>query len=514
MTPSTPEQNVATSIKPNAPVPTWWEELEHTMPEVLRGLRVGIYGSGGAPFHHAALVALWGGKPLPVRAEDIREGVLEHLDVLIFPGGGMTAMTGMLTPLGVDGARAVREWVAGGGMYLGSCAGSFLPAAVGEGYWQAHEEARQLHMVSATLANGSDSAFEGLTSPGVGTLEVAVVNHDHWLTAGLPERFELVHYNGPLFALDAHELASDAAFTPAQGILRPVAAGMAFTPSEGFLARDFGKVQDTLLERCLARGAYNGVTARYGDGQVVLFGSHPEFGFDVLQLGWGPGVRLLANALRHQAERRQSANHAPLNTTEADTEEDNRKLRTALVEASDALERIAVGFRELSSADTGDWLEPTNAPAFLGRSPAQLWREATGTAAWVADEGAALARRLLTGSTDLRAAARWIDESPLPNQDVGFMGLRQLVAHVEKSVAVARRQLDEDATPPAHAYDGMDTHPYQIAASSYLSAAGLTAAAFLSLTVIVMAVGHGELVPLEMLVQPVASTEPLKTTST
>ena len=507
------EKNVSTST-PNGFAPDWWRELRSTLPEVLRGLRVGIYGSGGAPFHHAALVALWGGEPLPVRAEDIREGMLEHLDVLVFPGGGMTAMSGMLTPLGVDGARAVRAWVAEGGMYLGSCAGSFLPAAVGESYWQAHEEARQLHMVSATLANGSDSAFEGLTSPGVGTLEVVLVDRDHWLTAGLPERFELVHYNGPLFTLDAHDIASDAAFSPACGIIRPVAAGADFTPSEGFLAGDSGAVQDTLLDRCLARGAYNGITARYGAGEVVLFGSHPEFGFDVLQLGWGTGVRLLANVLQHQAEQRESANRVPPKAFEPDVKEANEILRDALVEAGAALERIADGFRDLHEADSGEWLEPGNAPAFLGRSPAQLWGEATRTAAKVADEVAALTRRLLTETIDLHAAARWIDEPPLPNQDVGFMGLRQLVARIEKGVAAARRQLYEDATPPAHAYDGMDSHPYHLAAASYLSAAGLTAAAFLSLTVIVMAVGHGELVPLEMLVQPVASTEPLKTTST
>lgn len=125
---------------------SWWKVLCSQLSAELKHLRVGIYGSGGAPYHHAALVALWGMTPLPVRAEDIHQGILERLDVLIFPGGGMTAMTGMLTPLGTDGAEAVRSWVAEGGMYLGSCAGSFLPVSVGEAYWEAHEEIGRAHV--------------------------------------------------------------------------------------------------------------------------------------------------------------------------------------------------------------------------------------------------------------------------------------------------------------------------------------------------------------------------------
>ena len=310
MTPPTPRRNTLdVSETPSRDAPDWWEELRRTMPEALRGLRVGIYGSGGAPYHHAALVALWGGDPLPVRAEDVHKGVLEKLDVLIFPGGGMTAMSGMLAPLGVDGARAVRRWVAGGGMYVGSCAGSFLPAAVGEGYWQLHEEARALHMVSAALANGSDSAFEGLTSPGVGTLEVVVEDSEHWLVAGLPKRFDLVHYNGPLFTLGGPRptgVVDDAQSAAPQGVLRPTSTTPRFTPSEAFLATESLDERETLFDRCVARGAYNGVTAHYGDGLAVLFGSHPEFGFGPLQLGWGPGVQLFANALRRQAKRRRA----------------------------------------------------------------------------------------------------------------------------------------------------------------------------------------------------------------
>jgi hypothetical protein len=489
----------------NGAPPVWWTQLTQTMPQALRHLRVGIYSSAGAPFHHAALVALWGGYPIPVRAEDIRAGSLEGLDVLVFPGGGITAMAGMLTPLGVSGADAVRNWVAKGGMYLGSCAGSFLPSSVGEAYWNAHEEARRLHMTTASLANGSDSAFEGLTSPGVGTLEVMVSDRKHWLVEGLPDRFDMVHYNGPLFDLTAFPSTTggNPLFAAPAGVLRPDVATTAFTRSEDFLGADTGVGSESVFDRCVTSGAHNGIAARYGDGLVVLFGSHPEFGFDPLQLSWGPAVKLFANALRHQAQRQHGSNQPSSRSVETASRHD--VLCAALAEVSDALERIARGFGDLHDADTGLWLEPQNAPAFLGRSPTQLWSEATAAAARAAHESAALTRRLVNEAVDLRDAARWIDDLPLPNQDVGFMGLRQLVARIETSVEAAQRQLKEDPISLAHAYDGMTTHPYQIAVGSYLSAAGLTAAAVLTASTIAAIVGRSEWVPFEILLQP--STE-------
>ncbi len=86
------------------------------------------------------------------------------------------------------------------------------------------------------------------------------------------------------------------------------------------------------------------------------------------------------------------------------------------------------------------------------------------------------------------------------------MGLRQLVARIEASVKAAQRQLKEDPVSLAHAYDGMTTHPYQVAVSSYLSAAGLTAAAVLTASTIAAVVGRSELVPFDILLQPSTSS--------
>ena len=75
----------------------------------LAGLRVGVYGSGGAPWHHLALASVHGADVRIVRAEDIKAGRLEELDALVFPGGGALAMAGLMAPLGETGATVVRD---------------------------------------------------------------------------------------------------------------------------------------------------------------------------------------------------------------------------------------------------------------------------------------------------------------------------------------------------------------------------------------------------------------------
>jgi hypothetical protein len=75
----------------------------------LADLRVAVYGSGGAPSHHLALLALWGGRPEVIYADEIISGKLAQYDAVIFPGGGLAAMAGQLRPLGAAGMTALRS---------------------------------------------------------------------------------------------------------------------------------------------------------------------------------------------------------------------------------------------------------------------------------------------------------------------------------------------------------------------------------------------------------------------
>lgn len=448
---------------------------------------MGVYASGGAPYHHLALAVLWGASARPVRAEDIAQGSLNKLDVLVFPGGGFSAMTGMFEPLGVNGAAKVRDWVEAGGMYVGSCAGSFLPAQLSDAYWDAHAEAKQLHMTTACLANGSDSIFEGLSSPGVGVLKAKVANSKHWLSKGLTETFEIVHYNGPLFDL-SNATAAHPPFGTPEGVIQPIAKTAGFTPSEGFMNADVPS--ETLLDRCIQKQAYNGLVSPFGSGHVVLFGSHPEFGFDVLQLGWKEGVKLFANALNFQAQQRKSQAPSAKIAKQSSSQ--------TLSDSAKQLERIGEQFTNLRNTNADAWLEGA-VPSFLGRSAKQLWLEANEQAAQVALVTANLCSQL-SSAKNLELVSTWIDDAPHPNQDVGFMGLKQLCLEIETQLSLALEQLKKPPVKLEHAYDGFTTHPYQIALSTYLSASGLTAAAHLSAVTIAKLSHNDELIPLAFLV--------------
>jgi hypothetical protein len=457
---------------------SWWTDLARDLRDELAGLRVAVYGSGGSPYHHAALAASWGALPVALSADAIRRGTLSDVDVIVFPGGGARAMAGMLDPLGVEGAAAIREWVAAGGMYVGSCAGSFLPAIVGDAYWGAHPESRELHMVCARLANGSDSEWEGLTSPGVGALDMEVTRPGHWLARDLPERFRLVHYNGPMF-LPQGPTGGDARLGSVDGVARFVSRTPRFTPSEAFMAEDPSSVAAQVFDRGVAAGASTAIAAPYGEGVVVLYGSHPEFGFDAIQLGWGEGVRLFANALRHQAGRRSA--RAPIRV-----EGDETAARRSLGDAAERLGRLAGRFERLAESPAPEWVRPGCVPGFLGRSPTELWRDASADAARAARATAGYLSRLAGGEgTGVAAAGAWLDEVPPTGQDYGFMGLEQLVSAMEAGLDRGEAAIRAGGVAcMEHAYAGLDAHPYHLIAASYLSAAGLSACAACSASVI------------------------------
>ena len=441
----------------------------------LAGRVVGVYGSGGAPYPHLAYAAQHGASVRPVRAEDVHAGRLDRLDALVMPGGGLKAMAGLLAPLGAEGAARIRRFVEEGGLYVSSCAGSVLPLALSGAAAEALPEAASMRMVEAPLANPGDATLGGLASPGVGRIRVRL-DPASPLAAGVPEEVELVHYNGPFFA------DGDAAPAPTP-FAWPAAAERAFTPAERFLP---GPDDGITFDRCVADGAAGGLTARVGDGRAVVFGSHPEFGLGPLQLGWGPGARLLRNALALAPARgRDDGGFGPWRPR---PERPDAAPAALAGDAAAALRALARGFARLPERSDSPWLDADVAPSFHGSPPRELWRRDAAFAAEVADLAAdgteALAASLGDGDRG------WLDDLPRPDQDVGAMGLHQLVARAASMRDRAEARLDDPPERPAHAYDGLDAHPFHLAVGTYLSAAGLVAAA--AQTVAILAAGHDE----------------------
>lgn len=423
-------------------------ELRQELGPHLSRLRVAVYGSGGAPSHHLALLALWGGNPEVIYADDIRDGNLSGYDAVIFPGGGLEAMAGQLAPLGAEGMTALRRWVEAGGTYLGSCAGSCHPLRMSAAYNEAYPDAEPFQVCDVTPLNAAAGAW-GLDSPGTGRLRVAPGPGP--LFEGLTESFEIVHYNGPLFpnkeGSAGRVLGSTAHFT-------------SFEVSQGAASGE------TVLECAFVQGAFVAYQQRVGDGQVIVFGSHPEFGSSPLQLGWLPAAKLLGNALRLVPFAKESAPPAIFSLL---SEGSLSAMSRTVAALESAFDRAAPLKNRL----------PATTPAFLGMSGEILWDA-------VLKEGAQLTGALgcwldVCPAQEKARGLHLLDCAPKAGQDVGFMGARQLLG---QALELAQRAIAPDAKWQefAGAYDQLGSHPFHLLVGSYLSACGLVAAAALQVT--------------------------------
>ena len=90
-------------------------------PQVRIGLYVDRGSSGGGVFHWANLIEFSPQAQLvTITGQDIRDGKLSSIDVLLMPGGYPTRQYGSMKPEGIE---ILRTWVKNGGGYVGSCAG-------------------------------------------------------------------------------------------------------------------------------------------------------------------------------------------------------------------------------------------------------------------------------------------------------------------------------------------------------------------------------------------------------
>ena len=90
-------------------------------------IKIGLYidkgASGCGVFHLASLIAHSPQAELvTLMAQDIRDGKLKDLDVLVMPGGGST--TQCLT-VGLEHHDKIKNFIRQGGGYVGTCAGMF-----------------------------------------------------------------------------------------------------------------------------------------------------------------------------------------------------------------------------------------------------------------------------------------------------------------------------------------------------------------------------------------------------
>jgi putative intracellular protease/amidase len=447
----------------------------------VRPIRIAAYGNGGAPYNHAAAFAAMGFLTEFVFAEDIMAGCLADFDMLVMPGGGSRAMFGQLDPLGEAGCRKIADFVRGGGMYLGSCAGAFDASLVSEGFVAACPQQVHLRMINAAVWNDGD-AWMGLQSPGVGVIRSAVAA-THPVTRGVQGEIDMTHYNGPLYAL--RQGAVDGAMD-AVGLMRVVGAGDAFTPAEQFLGAAT-PLDDCLVTDAAAAQAFNAVAGAYGAGLVVLFGSHPEFGLS-LDLGdWGDPARLMANAGLWQASMAgpARAERIPCHIGDLVTGPPLASASSVCSAAARVAEAAAVLQRR--DATVAGWLDSTLAMSSFGATGREIWdrnlaavpglvariaAELDGIAdllrdnADTVDPGVAAARAGVEQAMSFAPPADW-------NNDFGYEGVLPQLERARSMLTAADTGFGLTFAPDDNAYAYLNESPFHLAVGSYLSAVGV-----------------------------------------
>ena len=419
--------------------------------------RIALYGHGGSPYNHAALFARSGHDISFVFATDILAGALSSFDAFVMPGGAYLAMQGQLEPLGAEGCRAIRQYVEDGGMYIGSCAGSYDAATVPPRFLELCPIQQELCLLDARVWNTGDSRFGVIQSPGIGQIRARNVDPDHPVMVGMPDEFLITHYNGPFFE-GGHALA------------RVLGGTDTFTAGENLLGA--GAVA-LLVDRAAAAGVANIVAGRRGLGRVVLFGSHPEFGSSLSLDDVSDSARMLLNAVAWQTAE-NGRTDLPQVDVHAERSVRGDQVETDLASLPGLVEELTAACDRLQArTETAAWLDERYSMSMLGRPPRAIWADALRRIPELAAEAAQHASALRPDLISFRSPAEWA-------VDGGFYGVVPLMEQALAQLAQAETSWVETwPETPSDAYDHMLDSPYHLVAGSYLAAVGRVASAAL-----------------------------------
>jgi hypothetical protein len=495
---------------------TLFLELDSTQGFVglpLQPLRIAMYGGGGAPFNHARIFAELGFEVDFITPQEIRHGRLSDFDILGMPGGGGLAMKGQLDPLGEDGCRIISNFVRQGGMYVGSCAGSFDAAIVSDSFLAVCPQQRYLQLVNALIWNRNDTEWIGLDSPGVGVIESRNVKPDHPVMFGLPERFPITHYNGPFFEPQPGILTEA---SEAVGLAAVAGSTEHFTPAEYFLRlSEYDKAaaeESCLIARAAQEGRFNIITGYNGMGRVILFGSHPEFGYNLAMDRWEAPARMLANAAFWQSSHltgpRSTSRKIMPGTPLSFPPGSGLK---AIPQKLGLIARLVNELRERSNGGSANWLRDELAMSTFGLSGEEIWRQNLATFDDVTQELTQTVSRAEKAAYDASALAQLLRNEPgaepfhiadqLDNtllgleeaihfqtpaawqQDFGYEGVLQMLDRTEAMLRKADANFDTSFEPSANPYQYFDSSPFQLVVGSYLAALGVLANAWFLLRV-------------------------------
>lgn len=212
------------------------ERREHLGEEADAPLRVALYegpgaGQDGVDLLSAQLAQLDGIVHRRVSPADIRDGVLDQFDVVMFPGGRGGAQG---DALGISGRTQVKAFVEQGGGYVGICAGAYLGTSRLESY---------LGLVPLKHRQPWQT--------GRGEVEIELTDLGQEILGTSGRTFAMRFANGPVFT--------------------------AFDPVEAKVLARFSQAvmkDDTLQDFMQETPAI--VASQHGMGRVLLISPHPE----------------------------------------------------------------------------------------------------------------------------------------------------------------------------------------------------------------------------------------------
>lgn len=207
-------------------------------------IRVAVFeGPGVGSSVNALLDSLSGKHPTPLKvrritAEEIRNGHLDEVDVLVQPGGSGSRQG---KALGTEGRQAVVEFVRDGGGYLGVCAGCYL--ATNDYDWS-------LHLIDAKVVDRKHWAR------GTGAVRLRLSPAARTFFGDLPEQIEVHYGQGPLLGRREWDREE--------------------TPDYESLALYESEIAEKGAPAGVMRGTSAIVRSLYGNGRVFCFSPHPE----------------------------------------------------------------------------------------------------------------------------------------------------------------------------------------------------------------------------------------------
>jgi len=231
-------------------------------PRPLRIPRIGVYTGSGTSHSWLWFVELFDRMlfhDLVFLTEDmVREGVLKDLDVFVISGGDTIRIA---EGLGSEGAEELESFIRGGGLYIGSCAGAYLPLKSSKPYLD------RFNFVDIKIANLSK------TLP-----EVKRFHSKASTTYGCDFVYHPVREDIRL------RITGKKPFTSVESFLAPLYGGPSMVTGrdsdvlacyEGFTEKTIFLVDEALAEKTLL-GKVAAARTGMGDGCLYLFGPHFE----------------------------------------------------------------------------------------------------------------------------------------------------------------------------------------------------------------------------------------------